>query len=104
MFPCNAPLFPNSPGLPQPGGPSKHCSVFAVDIAGFGKRDNDAQRAMRHTLFASLKYAFAYAHVPWDTGHGRDSGEGALVAVPAQFPTLWLADPLAKSARSAASV
>lgn len=101
MFPCNAPLFPNSPGLPQPGGPSKHCSVFAVDIAGFGKRDNDAQRAMRHTLFASLKYAFAYAHVPWDACYCRDSGDGALVAVPAQFPTLWLADPLVYNLRAA---
>ena len=65
------------------------------------KTDNNAQRAMRHTLFASLKYAFAYAHVPWDACYCRDSGDGALVAVPAQFPTLWLADPLVYNLRAA---
>lgn len=81
-------------GLPEPWGPSKHCSVFAVDMAGFGKRDNDDQRAMRHTLYASLESAFACAHVPWNACYYRDSGDGVLIVVPAQFPTLWLASPL----------
>ena len=81
-------------GLPEPWGPSKHCSVFAVDIAGFGKRDNEEQRAMRHTLYAGLESAFDYAHVPWDSCYYRDSGDGVLTVIPAQFPTLWLASPL----------
>jgi hypothetical protein len=93
--------FPNSCGLPEPGGPSKHCSVFAVDIAGFGKRDNDVQRAVRHTLFASLRDAFGHAHVPWNGCYCRDSGDGILAAVPAQFPTLWLADPLIRNLSAA---
>ena len=101
MFPYNTPLGQTPAGLPQPGGPSKHCSVFAVDMAGFGERDNNAQRAMRHALFASLKDAFAYAHVPWDACYCRDSGDGVLAAVPAQFPTLWLADPLICNLRTA---
>jgi hypothetical protein len=70
-------------------------------MAEFGKRDNNAQRAMRHTLFASLKDAFAYARVPWDSCYCRDSGDGVLAAVPAQFPTLWLADPLIRNLRRA---
>lgn len=101
MVTHNTPCFPNSCGLPEPGGPSKHCSVFAVDIAGFGKRDNDVQRAMRHILFASLKDAFDHAHVPWNGCYCRDSGDGILTAVPAQFPTLWLADPLVRNLSAA---
>ena len=86
---------------PRTRRPSKHCSVFAVDIAGFGKRDNDVQRAVRHTLFASLRDAFGHAHVPWNGCYCRDSGDGILAAVPAQFPTLWLADPLIRNLSAA---
>lgn len=87
--------IPGTPrGLPEPWGPSKHCSIFAVDISGFGKRDNNEQRAMRHTLYASLESAFDHAHVPWNACYYRDSGDGVLTAIPAQFPTVWLANPL----------
>ena len=72
MVTHNTPCFPNSCGLPEPGGPSKHCSVFAVDIAGFGKRDNDVQRAMRHILFASTAAAIGVV----TCGKSRALGRG----------------------------
>lgn len=82
------------PGLPEPGGPSKHCSIFVADIAGFGERDNDAQRLVHNALYAILRAAFNRSGVPWNACDHQDRGDAVLVTVPAQLPTALLADPL----------
>jgi hypothetical protein len=81
-------------GLPEPGGASKLCSIFVVDVVGFGGRPNDVQRFMRDALYRMLREAFKCSKVHWDACRHEDRGDGIFIVIPAKFPTIYIVEPL----------
>ena len=87
------------PAVPPGGVPatrSVHCSVFTVDIAGFGdlSRDDPVRMHMRDAMYRYLIDAFEHAGVPWAETVHEDRGDGVLVIVPGHYPESTLIDPL----------
>jgi len=75
---------------------SLNCSIFVVDVAGFGdpQRSDIDQLAMRRGLYDILQSAFEEAGVPWAGCHREDRGDGAVIVVPPTIGMARLADPL----------
>jgi hypothetical protein len=73
-----------------------HCTIVAVDIAGFGdrSRNNTNQVRVRHGMYTSMQHAFATAGVPWASCHSEDRGDGMLVLAPANIPKAFFVDDL----------
>lgn len=66
-------------------GESRHCMLFAVDIAQFTRadRDDQVQLALREALYRLLIEAFDHAGIPWESCIHEDRGDGAIVIIPA---------------------
>jgi class 3 adenylate cyclase len=58
-----------------------HCTVIAVDIAGFGAhhRNNINQVRVRHGMYRAMQEAFTDAGVHWDACYREDRGDGVLL-------------------------
>lgn len=74
--------------------PALHYSIVVVDI----ERYSDACRTEVHQgvahdgLNRALRRAFADSSIDWDTCVVQDTGDGALILVPASVPKCWLVD------------
>lgn len=64
-----------------------HKTIMAVDIAGY----NDPKRTMAHLhevhegLWAVLKGTFAETGIPWDVCFVENTGDGAMILLPAEI-------------------
>jgi hypothetical protein len=84
---------------------SRHCSLAAVDIAGFSRpdRDDEIQRHLRRSLYQILKETFGQCGIWWDNNDDllhEDRGDGVLIVIDARIPTGYLIDPLVDRLRS----
>jgi hypothetical protein len=88
-----------TPALPTDG---QMCAVFAVDIAGFTRRDrdDDIRRYLHEKLYEFLQKAFDHSGVPWDGCFREDRGDGALIVVPPEFSFKAIIDPLPERLRT----
>lgn len=96
--------------LPEPRGPNApgsagdellmldtaHCTIIAVDIAGFGQRDpsNINQVRMRHGMYKAIHTAFDAAGIPWSSCRDEDRGDGMLILAAADVRKRPFADLL----------
>ncbi|MGI8330210.1 cyclic nucleotide-binding domain-containing protein [Actinomadura scrupuli] len=85
------------PGVPAHTSPcwtGQNCTVFMVDIAGFGAliRTDVDRRSVRAVMYKLLHDSFDSADVPWAACHREDRGDGALIVVPPGIPTAQVAD------------
>ena len=86
--------------LPSPGGGirlrSQHCVLFAVDIVGFNDagRDDEVQLVLRKALYEILIGAFAASGIWWESCTAEDRGDGVMIVIPAQMPTITIVHPL----------
>ncbi|MFD4676846.1 hypothetical protein ACFWNN_44515 [Lentzea sp. NPDC058450] len=83
--------------LPEPRDPNTaHCTIIAVDIAGFGLRDpsNDNQVRMREGMYKAMHAAFDAAGIPWSSCRDEDRGDGMLVLAAAEVRKRPFADHL----------
>jgi hypothetical protein len=96
MDPCPEPAAPPRAILVRPPDPgrSQHCLLFAVDVAGFGRRDDEVQLNIRTALYRVLIAAFRAGGIAWENCHHEDRGDGVLVIVPLHMPTVVVFDPL----------
>jgi hypothetical protein len=70
------------------------CGLLAVDIAGFGCRDDDTQCHLRAALYGTLKHAFSRSDIPWSECVIEDRGDGALIMIPSAIPVMRVLGPL----------
>jgi hypothetical protein len=73
-----------------PDGEGTVCTLLAVDIAGFGRRDDDMQCHLRRALYRLLRQAFRHSGIPWADCVAEDRGDGALFIIPSSVPTLYV--------------
>jgi hypothetical protein len=75
---------------------SQHCVLFAVDIVGFNDagRDDEVQIVLRKVLYDILIGAFAASGIRWDSCTAEDRGDGVMIVIPAQMPTITIVHPL----------
>ncbi len=75
---------------------SPNCSIFVMDVAGFGdRRRNDSDRlAVRLALYDILRSAFEESGVPWAECYHEDRGDGVVIVVPPAIATARVVDPL----------
>jgi hypothetical protein len=87
---------------PAPPTDGQMCAVFAVDIAGFTRRDrdDDIRRYLHEKLYEVLQKAFDDSGVPWDGCFPEDRGDGALIVVPPEFSFKAIIDPLPERLRT----
>lgn len=73
-----------------------HCTVVAVDIAGFGAhhRNNINQVRVRHGMYRAMQEAFEHAGVPWEACYREDRGDGVLLLAGADVPKALFVDHL----------
>lgn len=57
--------------------------MFAVDISGFGTRDDAVQRHLRSAMYEIVRNACERGGLPWKIVHHEDRGDGILVIAPA---------------------
>jgi hypothetical protein len=65
-----------------------HCTIVAVDVEGFGRRNrtNMNQVRVRHGMYRSMHHAFDAAGIPWMSCRREDRGDGVLVLASADVP------------------
>lgn len=69
-----------------PDSAAQHRTIMAVDIAGY----NDPKRAMIHRravhegFWGLMRRSFADAGIPWDVCFVENTGDGAMIQLPAQ--------------------
>jgi hypothetical protein len=69
-------------------------TIVAVDITGFGAREEPVQNYVRTAMYTTLQQAFADADVAWPAREWRDDrGDGALLVLPPEIADRVL-DPL----------
>lgn len=70
-------------------------TIVLVDVASFThpNRTMIHQTAVRTGLYKALRGAFAEVGVDWDACHHEDRGDGVMILVPSDVPTIYLADP-----------
>lgn len=73
-----------------------HCTVVAVDIAGFNAhhRNNINQVRVRHGMYRAMQEAFDHAGVPWESCYREDRGDGVLLLAHADIPKALFVDHL----------
>jgi len=79
---------------PPTGG--QICTLFAVDIAAFTRRDrdDDIRLHLHEVLYRILEQAFDASGIPWSGCFTEDRGDGALVVIPPTFGAKATIDPL----------
>ncbi|MFI0406077.1 hypothetical protein [Actinomadura sp. 3N508] len=82
-------------------GWTRHCSVFACDIAAFSGRPNDTQARLRGELYAALEKSFDASDLPWHLCYREDRGDGAIIVPHQEHQPLRLVHPLADHLRGA---
>jgi class 3 adenylate cyclase len=87
-----------SSALPTDG---QMCAVFAVDIAGFTRRDrdDDIRLYLHEKLYEYLQVAFDNSGLPWQGCFNEDRGDGALIVVPPGISFKGLIHPLPERLR-----
>jgi hypothetical protein len=86
-----------APALPS----TRHCAMFAADIAAFGSReDHDLQRALREALYRIVDGACRIADVPTAICHYEDRGDGILLIAPPCVSAETLLDALINHLRA----
>lgn len=75
-------------------GDSVHCSILAVDVAGFGRRDEEAQQHVRDAMYVIVERALKRSGIAWGDCHVEDRGDGLMVVPPARVHPVALVDPL----------
>lgn len=75
---------------------SQHCVLFGVDVVDFTDqgRDDQAQLAVRDTLYRLLPDAFDVSGMSWEDCLHQDRGDGILVVIPARMPSITVVEPL----------
>lgn len=75
---------------------SQHCLLFAVDIVGStdAGRDDEVQLVLRKALYEILIGAFAASGICWESCTAEDRGDGVIIVIPAQMPTVTIVHPL----------
>jgi CRP-like cAMP-binding protein len=73
-----------------------NCSVLLTDITAFGGkyRDDQDRRTIRSASYKMLTSALEHSKVPWSRCHREDRGDGVLVLVPPDIPTVSVLDPM----------
>jgi hypothetical protein len=76
--------------------PSGPCSLFATDIAASGNPDrtDDVLGWLRKNMYELIEHSFDGAGVPFGRCYWEDRGDGAIIAVPMEFPASVLVSPL----------
>ncbi len=89
------------PARPSALTDAQLCTLFAVDIAGFTRRDrdDDIRRYLHEHLYGMLQQAFDASGIPWAACWHEDRGDGALVVVPPGVSALGLVGPLPERLR-----
>ena len=64
------------------------CTVFAVDVASFARkdRDDDIRAHIHQSLYRMLEKAFDNWGIPWAKCSIEDLGDGALIVIPQEIP------------------
>src|SRR5207245_360945 len=75
------------------------CGMFAVDIAGSTKRDDDIKLYMHERLYDMLESAFDGSGLPWAECVHEDRGDGALIVIPPTIAPPAIVDPLPERLR-----
>lgn len=94
-LPARRPAAPVPCPVEEPGpGPVR--GILAVEIAGFGRADRDAElrEMLRQVLYRLLHHAFDDAGIGWRTCVAVDRGDAFLVIAPPAVPAAALAGPL----------
>ncbi|MBS2965977.1 hypothetical protein KGA66_23225 [Actinocrinis puniceicyclus] len=68
--------------MPEP----LYCAIAVVDIEGFGKRNDTDQGTLRRDLHAALAEALGAEGVDWSALDPKDTGDGAILRIPASVP------------------
>lgn len=65
---------------------AQHKTIMAVDIAGYNdpKRTTTHQLAVHEGFWALLRTSFAEAGIPWDACFMENTGDGAMIQLPAE--------------------
>jgi hypothetical protein len=70
-------------------------TIIGVDISGFGRRDVHVQNYVRKAMYEVLRQGFADTGIRWpDPMWWEDRGDGVLLTLSSEVPTLWVFDPL----------
>ncbi|MBO2451966.1 hypothetical protein J4573_33100 [Actinomadura barringtoniae] len=74
---------------------SRNCTILYTDVAGFSMPHRTAsdREAVRLSLYELLRDALEESGVSWAACYHEDRGDGVLVIVPPEIPTLAVADP-----------
>jgi hypothetical protein len=79
--------MPSNWGGPVPwDSAAQHKTIMAVDIAGYNdpKRTTAHQLAMHDAFWGLLRTSFAEVGIPWDVCFMENTGDGAMIQLPAQ--------------------
>ncbi|WP_030170108.1 cyclic nucleotide-binding domain-containing protein [Spirillospora albida] len=81
---------------PAPSWSGQNCTIVFADIAGYNgrHRDDDDRRMVKHAMYDLLRAAFEESKVPWDATHHEDRGDGVMLIVPPEMPTMSVVDPM----------
>lgn len=71
-----------------------HCTLFAADIVGFGRRNDQMQFRVRKAMYRILYNAFQESGIARQPCFQQDRGDGVIIAVPPTVPTALLVSPL----------
>jgi CRP-like cAMP-binding protein len=72
------------------------CTVLLSDVAGFSgeERNEDDRLFVRRMLNETMRNSFDKAHIPWESCHREDRGDGLLIVVPPHTPTTAILESL----------
>ena len=90
------PLHALRPARTGPSWTGQNCTILYTDIVGFSEphRNDHDRLEVRRTMYALLREAFGESGAPWDACHLEDRGDGALIVVPPEVPTVAVVDPM----------
>jgi hypothetical protein len=86
---------------PSPPAGGQVCTLVAVDITGFTRRDrdDDIRRYLHEELYRVLQKAFDSSGIPWAACCHEDRGDGVLIIVPPGIACKGIIDPLPERLR-----